>query len=85
MSFGRDGRHGRGRAGRLVVLLALAAMLAAASGPPARSAPPGGFARTGQSVARLTCQVRVHRGKRVCWCWNGRWVTAPMVLCRLAG
>lgn len=82
--FGRFGRSGRvgliGRwAGRLAVGLALAVLLA-------RSAPPGGYAQTGQSVAALTCQVRVSRsGKRVCWCWDGRWVTAPMVLCRLAG
>lgn len=74
MSFGRDGRHGRGRAGRLVVLLAVAVLLAVSG--PASPAP----------AAALSCQVRVSRsGKRVCWCWDGRWVTAPMVLCRLAG
>lgn len=35
--------------------------------------------------ASVTCQVRVHKGKRICWCYDGRWVTAPMLLCKLTG
>lgn len=59
--------------GRLIlaVLLALAVTLAPVT-PLASTA------------SALTCQVRLHRGKRICWCWDGRWVTAPMILCRLA-
>lgn len=67
---GRNGLDGRA-AGRLILALVLAATLAA-SGPVS-------------TADALTCQVRVSRGgKRICWCWDGRWVTAPMVLCWVA-
>lgn len=37
-------------------------------------------------AAMLTCQVRQHRQKRVCWCApssRGPWTTYPMWACRL--
>lgn len=30
-----------------------------------------------------TCHLRQHRQKRICWCWDSGWRTAPMLLCRL--
>ena len=71
--FGRVGRVGRvGWAGRLILAVVLAALLASAGGRPA-------------PASALSCQVRQHRTGRVCWCWIGnRWVSSPMVMCRLS-
>ncbi len=54
----------------VLAALTLAALVAVTGGRPA-------------PADALTCQIRQHRQKRVCWCWDGRWVTAPMALCRV--
>lgn len=57
-----------GRRTGLLAALALAALLSASASP----------------ADALTCQVRQHRQKRVCWCLDrGRWVTMPMIVCKV--
>lgn len=38
-------------------------------------------------AAKLACQVRLHKGKAVCWCRSdqpgGRWTTYPPFVCQV--
>jgi len=40
-------------------------------------------------ASKLVCQVRLHRGRAVCWCRSdrpgGRWSTYPMFVCQVNG
>lgn len=85
MNLGRFGRVGRmivGRAGRLVIALALAGvLLTAALMPTAAPTAPAAMADSGATKA-LVCQMKPTRIGWRCFCRGAYgWRTAPKIMC----